>query len=291
MGSATRIFLLLLALTVFCLCHTATVEFEAFKSSLDGIHQLHDGIEFVYQLPQNIETLKLRGVVMLAHGCSHQSTDWWPKGKSCPNCIGLPVETSIVKDGLERNFAMIAITSDNRLHKCWTDPDISRVTKVIDFFYINILKDYAKSLPLHLLGGSSGGGFVGYLAQSTMLSPIPQSICVQISPLKVLSNYFKTPVLFVLMPKDDSTLRRVERTSSKLKSFNKILRAEDKAITPTFFFDHSHGEISKGDSAKVYQSFLESQYINAGSLKLLDDPRTTDWRTVSRMVSKLALSR
>ena len=42
------------------------------------------GAEFVYQRP----IVPIVGIVFMAHGCSHSSTDWWPKGSGCADCIG-----------------------------------------------------------------------------------------------------------------------------------------------------------------------------------------------------------
>jgi hypothetical protein len=144
--------------------------------------------EFVYQqsLLQNNPT----AVVVLFHGCQHSSTDWWPQSASCVNCIGLPIETTIVQAALDANFFVIAISSKNRKnHRCWNAMDINPVSKIINHAYINYLNSNY-SIPLHLLGASSGGMFIGMLSLKHKINRNVSSICVQISGVHQFQTFF-----------------------------------------------------------------------------------------------------
>lgn len=188
-----------------------------------------------------------------------KATDWWPRSPSCPQCIGLPVEREIVLEALRQDILPVALSSSNRAHKCWTGRDIPVASRLIAHIYTRYLQsDY--SIPLYLLGASSGGSFVGMLGQSKTTKPKVSAICVQIM---ALNNYSSLPPsLFVLMARDTATLRHVERNAAHLKDCS-VLRAEEKPITPTFFYDHGQA-LSKEDSAAV-QTALKT----AGREKLL----------------------
>jgi hypothetical protein len=126
-------------------------------------YELPGGIQIVYQIP---EKGQVSGVLFLAHGCSHSATDWWPKSEFCQPCIGLPIERSIVQRALNSGMAVIAVSSSNRQNKCWVqNNDLLPVSKALQFLFEKIRIHAGTRPPLYLLGVSSGGSFVGYLAQ------------------------------------------------------------------------------------------------------------------------------
>jgi len=138
---------------------------------------LHD-IEFLYQFPIDPITNDYhqpKGVLFLAHGCSHSATDWFPRSINCTKCLGLPVEQTIVKESLNQKFIVLVITSVNRFNKCWSYSDVTRVAMVINHMYNSVIpstydistttgmsssKFKTLSLPLFLLGASSGGKYI-----------------------------------------------------------------------------------------------------------------------------------
>lgn len=248
------------------------------KIELKGNWENFDGVEIVYQLPPKEKTPT--GVLFVAHGCSHSSTDWWPKSTACPKCIGLP---TIVTEGLRRNLLVIGISSSNRNHKCWTHQDIKPVTKAINYIYKSYLNTDL-TVPLFLLGASSGGAFAGLfgLGNSELL-PQVRAVCVQISAIhKTLS----VPVLFNLMEKDRDTIAMVEeKKATQYPGGYKILISPALPITATFFSEHSAVRSAK-DSESIQKALLNAGYLNKETLHLLDDPRRSDWRSV-RMCSCL----
>ena len=46
--------------------------------------QVLAGAEVVWQKPAG----QAKGVLFVAHGCSHGAIDWWHKADGCPLCIG-----------------------------------------------------------------------------------------------------------------------------------------------------------------------------------------------------------
>lgn len=235
-----------------------------------------DSIEMVYQLPSPLDSIK--GVLFVAHGCSHAATDWWPQSTSCPKCTGLPVEMSIVREAVfNRKFAVIAISSGNRIHKCWSAKDIPKVQRAIQYFYGGVLE--GRTLPLYALGASSGGSFVGFLAQQTKMSPSVASICVQISSVGGDRLSDLPPTMFVLMSRDAHTLSHVTAVSDVIRT-KSIVKTSPKIITPDYFSQHSNNFITLSESRILQSSLVKEKFIDADSLLLLEDPRETPWREV-----------
>ncbi len=244
-------------------------------------------IEGVYQLPKESP----KGVLFVAHGCSHSATDWWSRDDNiCRQCTGLPVERSIVKEAvLSYGFAVIAISSFDRDSKCWSGKDAPRVIKMLKHFYENVLRIDLQSqqnipttaqliIPLYMLGASSGGSFVGLLSQHNGLRPRPSAICVQISTMNVYGDV--PPVAFVLMNRDERTRYFVKERVLPILNKSTLILTSEQRIDKSYFRDHSHGAISAEDSQKIYQALLSSGMINSQSGLLMQDPRASDWRTV-----------
>ena len=120
-------------------------------------------IEVVYQLPPQ---LPVQGLLFLAHGCSHSATDWWPKSSTCESCIGLPIERKIVEEALRNGYLAVAQSSHNRKRKCWDSADSPRAVAALQHLMAKF--NLPRNIFVHLLGASSGGGFVGKLALQTL---------------------------------------------------------------------------------------------------------------------------
>eukprot|EP01038_Epipyxis_sp_PR26KG_P016441 gene16441-22414_t len=261
-------------------------------SNLVGQHtKLNDQIELVYQIPNNKENARqLTGVLALFHGCQHAGTDWWPQSSTCSSCIGLPVEQTIVANALKRNYAVIAITSQNRDHKCWTHHDILPVSLAITHFYKTILvvKDFSPSLPtppLFLLGASSGGSFVGSFSsnQNLLQNGLKVSaVCVQIMTITDFKN--ASPSIFLLMKNDRRMIKYVNLgiNESKLNdqiNANKfqVKICDPKSINEDYFYRHN--VLSQEDSLILHKAFIRYGIIDKVSFLLIDDPRSNSkWR-------------
>jgi hypothetical protein len=206
---------------------------------LNGIYSVLDGKEFVYQLPQG----KIEGVVILAHGCAHSSTDWWPKTDTCEKCIGLPIEKTIVKESLNRNILPIAISSSDRRHKCWMPHDRVYVSKIMNHFYSSVLKiDDLNHYPIYMLGASSGGSFVGLYGTAHHHTGMNfTALCIQISSLYAQKIDSSPPIIFVHMMKDKRTSSDISEMREKLKQRNVDtyeIHCHPKKLYSSFFYDH-----------------------------------------------------
>lgn len=253
---------------VFALCI-----WDVKSTNLLGRYVNQDGVEYVYQLPG---VKGVVGVVFLAHGCSHSSTDWWPQGSFCASCLGLPVELTLVRFALSLGYAVIAVSSSNRSHKCWMNTDRDRVSATLNIFYANNLqKDY--SIPLYMVGASSGGAFVASLAQSNTLQAKVGAICVQINSARKPTA---VPTLFVLMDRDEATLQDVrEKAAAGFFAEHRVLLCRPKTVTPNYLF--SMGAVrSEAASSAVHRALLRHGLLDRNTFFLLDDPRRSSWRQV-----------
>lgn len=255
--------------------HVETViESTAHIYPLVGQYLSLNGIEAVYQLPTPLENID--GVLFVAHGCSHAATDWWPKSTSCTKCTGLPIEMSIAREAIyNQKFAVLAISSLNRVHKCWNAKDIPRVQEMISYFYSNIIP--GKNVTLHALGASSGGSFVGFLSQQKQDISI-SSACVQISSVGGGKLASMPPTIFVLMSRDEHTVNHVKAVTSEIPK-SKVLVTSPKEVGPDYFFLRSNKMISLEESKLIHKALYEDGIIDSKHF-LIDDPRTTEWREV-----------
>ena len=254
-------------------------------------------LEYLYQIPTS---KSIKGILFVAHGCSHQATDWFDKDeKLCPTCIGLPVEKTIVIKALKSNYAVLAMTSTNRKHKCWSHVDIEPSAAVLkDFFnklYTTNALEKDTMVPIHLLGASSGGSYVGMMAMNMpRLGFRISSICVQIMALRGETPLAKThspipPTLYIHMVKDQHISNLVHDSIVRLKHENipvEELQCKSKPITSTFFYDHGK-VLNLEDSKKLHLALLENNYIEKTSYELIDDPRQSGWRKIFKMALPL----
>lgn len=240
---------------------------------LIGQYLALEGIEAVYQLPSSSDSIE--GVLFVAHGCSHSATDWWPKSTACMKCTGLPVEMNIVREAIySHKFAVIAVSSMNRVHKCWNSKDIPRVQEIIKYFYSSIIP--GKNVSFHALGASSGGSFVGFLSQNKFEIPIA-SACIQISSIGGDRISIMPPTMFILMSKDSHTINHVKSSMNTIAK-TKLLVTSPKEIKQEYFHVHSNSFISLEESRAIHASLVENHFLNSENY-LLEDPRTTEWRS------------
>lgn len=283
-----------LAITVFC--SNLNGQFLNVGGKYEVVSIVHPDresaiqqIEIVYEIPSSI----IRGVIFVAHGCQHSSIDWWRQSSTCPNCRGLPMEVSITSKALEMGLIVIAISSNNRMHKCWTQKDLYPTIEALKYLYHKLSITF-ENTPLFLLGVSSGGSFVGSLAQmiptlsedATRISgPVKVAgICVQISNIVFHSEDFTRipPTYFVYMSKDANLSKQVTKTAEVIKRHLipvETHSCDDKVVDDSFL--QSLEYLNSNDRSYLMQSLRLNKIISSNG-KLLNDPRSTssNWRQV-----------
>lgn len=244
------------------------------------LHRIED-IEFVYEVPS-----QPLGVLVLAHGCGHSATDWFPKSIECESCLGLPIEQRIVNHSLSQGLFTLAISSKDRNSKCWTSADRSRVVKILTYVHDEILNftRTGKKTPLFLMGISSGGSFVGSLAYTNLpLGFKLFGVCVEISTFELPRHPVADPpaVIYVTMPRDTYTTARVSKAMvhiSKFSSYHAVFSASPKPLSPDFF--SQFGTLNLTQSTR-FVSALKNHGFLTTEMYLQSDPRSSEWRQVN----------
>jgi len=234
-----------------------------------------DSLEFVYEtLP---EGRKVKGLVFLAHGCSHSGTDWWDKSDRCRKCIGLPEEKRIVARLIEEDYVPVAVSSQDRLEtRCWHEADITPLWKAIKIVRekLNLSTE-----PLFAFGASSGGTFVSRLGidpASGFTATAPQ-LLIESHPKKAHNK--ASPIFFTYMA-SYGTRSMYERLVEDYKKNGYNIRAQfipPLPVIPTFFSDRIEA-ISPKTSRLMVAALREADLLDESGM-LRENPRGSAWRT------------
>jgi len=80
-------------------------------------------------------------IALLLHACTHSALKFFsPSPGTCDGCVGLSEELAIVREVLQRKYAVLAVTSADRKSGCWgggggkRSSDIDRVRYALDYF-------------------------------------------------------------------------------------------------------------------------------------------------------------
>ena len=256
---------------------------SAISASLLGIYDNIKGIEAVYQLPKSPKL-----IVVLLHGCSHSATDFYPKNEKCINCIGLPVEVSIVTELLTNNAIPLAISSRNRDHKCWSveEDDTKLISESILYFLQHIVRD--TTLPIYIFGASSGGSYASYYSQHASQHGVTISgVIVQISPLHINTmppTGYNIPNAIIHMSKDKRMSKYIRHQITKLATYFPI---QEYIIHPIpLSIQHFSPILNSIDANNFINALYKAGLLN-DTYYLLHDPRevrimTPSWRAIAQ---------
>lgn len=231
------------------------------------------GVDVLFAEPSR----KVEGILFVAHGCSHSNTDWF---LGCDGCIGLPEERAIVEIGLNLNLVVVAVSSTNRVSKCWNiNKDIERVGTVLKAFSKKYQTIGEKSLRIFAFGASSGGGFVSAIATplkeryglslAGFLSQIAASQIDEASPCQV----------YITMNGDkrtDANAKRLIEIAASTGTSTRHIRIPRLPITSDFFASRVP-EVSMEDSGKMTQALRNAGLLDEAGY-LLENPRRSNWR-------------
>lgn len=128
------------------------------------------GISVAYHVP--FPSNQLAGVVLLFHACRQSASDWFT----------LPEHRRLASQLLRHRLAILAITSSNRITKCWStrhpaskNYDIARVRLALRQWSIS--QGIAHGAPFYAVAVSSGASFLSVL--SAAQPPIIPSLASQ----------------------------------------------------------------------------------------------------------------
>lgn len=228
----------------------------------------------------------VKGLLFVAHGCSHSHTDWF---SDCGDCIGLPEERAIVQIGLNHGLVVVAISSSDRMSKCWNlENDIEPVGQVLQ----ELAKRYqppnqgndSHQIPVFAFGASSGGAFVSGIA-----TPLKDRFGMALSGFlsQIAARQTDEAALcqvYITMNGDPGTDARAQQLVSQLASTTttatkvpmKHIRIPPLPILPEFFASRIP-EITAKDSARMFQALRDGGLLDKGGY-LLESPRRSNWR-------------
>jgi predicted alpha/beta-hydrolase family hydrolase len=216
-----------------------------------------------------------RGIMLLAHGCGHAATHFWPQSSACRSCIGLPEELRVVSAALRRGLVAVAVSSTDRRSGCWSARDAGRVRAVL----ASVRRELAMpKAPLYVLGASSGGRFALMMPS---LGFELKGIVAQVMgvPVRALVPQPFPPTLFVHMPRDAQTARAVGRCVRALREAR--VRVHEIQATPLpideAFFSRRIDGISEGRSAALVRALASRGLLEPDSSLLRMDPRRSRW--------------
>ncbi|PXF48357.1 hypothetical protein BWQ96_01817 [Gracilariopsis chorda] len=197
---------------------------------------------------------KLRGVALLFHGCSQNAEDWF----------SLPEHKLVSSELLRQRFALLALTSQNRVTGCWStrfpsreNEDVMRVKVAVRQWMTE--HQIASAVPITALGVSSGATMLSVLAHELPIA----SQALYISPgnqraLRNASDKYPS-TLFVHLATDQyyappSSIAAARRT---LVRRNVALVGElslpNVPFTATTFHDHEP-QLTKEVSQRLYEA-------------------------------------
>lgn len=263
-AASARLVLLLMALP----SSEAQSSGAQYSAALGGV------AEAMWELPAQRTP---HAIMFLAHGCNHQGTDFWAPSTACPRCLNLPEERRIVRFALEAGYAVLAVTSQDRMSGCWdfsTDGPIVRTVLAHWRSQVGL----SASLPLVALGASSGGAFVLQLPQLVPCAAIVSQI-MAVPPSMLAANH--PPTLFVHMPRDARTALYVTKCIKRLHSSGGVAGSiEVHPQKPTAAFFQERVERLAPSTAAALHTALKPFLDSSGLLK--HDPRGSAWREALR---------
>ena len=235
-----------------------------------------DGVDVIWQRPA---TDTVRGLLFVAHGCSHSHTDFWLSSPSvCPECLGLPEELAIVDMALLHGLVVVAVSSHDRKSKCWSFQDGSIVAKVV-LELGQRLKLGDK--PIFAFGASSGGSFVG----SSLVKALGDRLNGFIAQIAAPQPDLKTarPGVYITMNRDVRSDHSAEAAVQKMKEGGvqaKHIRLGPVALNDRFFSDRIH-VYNQVQSEKMVQALRDAKMLDTSGM-LKDSPRVSSWRSIVR---------
>ena len=270
------------------------------------------GVDVMWQGDGDERFGSWRGILFVAHGCSHSHTDFWaPDDTICPECMGLPEERAIVKLAIDYNLVVVALSSQDRGSKCWSAQDGSIVAEVLKAMQSRlqaslvgranneqfVADDRAPpSPPILAFGASSGGYFVQtelakYMEAAGLgLDGIIGQIAGRALDVSELKNKEKlTCIVYLTMNRDERTNRAAASAVQQLKEGMKIvehIRLPPLPVSESFFVDRIGSDIYSNQESKTMVQALRTAGLLDNSGFITADPRQSNWRSVLQAYAK-----
>ncbi|KAL7567960.1 hypothetical protein ACA910_019670 [Epithemia clementina (nom. ined.)] len=277
-----------------------------------------EGIEYLWQMPipernsnaakSTTTAIPVKAILFVAHGCKHSATDWWSSSSSssstvtssftsCPECIGLPEERAIVQLARERGMLVVAVSSRDRVQKCWKKSDGPRIVQVLTHIlgqlhldHVNNSKDGTTPteliVPIFGLGSSSGAEMVGSilpraLYEAAATTSNKSGMDFRLNGV-ILQNKLPNdrhdrfiPAAYITLPMsglDDKITDYI--TQERQKRPSKQINLLPYKIGPSFFHGRIPDIIPISVSEKIYQQLRQVNLVDEHGI-LWQNPKDT----------------
>ncbi|KAL2930831.1 Poly(3-hydroxyoctanoate) depolymerase [Bienertia sinuspersici] len=225
--------------------------------------------EVIWQIPSHS-----KAVLFIAHGCGGTALNFWDPCPECLNCVGLPEEKQIVHDAIAQRFAILVIT---KTEECWSyEKDGLKVEEILKWW---LEKHALVKHPFVGLGASSGGDFLSVLATKITFSSIVVMIAsTRFDKMESIPNDYP-PTLFVHMPKDERTKKKIDTQVEMLKKKGikvQEIKCMEFPVTANWLSDRVPS-LDPATSSKLIRLFRDKGFTDTkGYMKY--DGRVAPWR-------------
>lgn len=238
--------------------------------------------EVVHAMPKT----KPKNIALLLHACSHDALKFFSPSATCPRCIGLSEEMQISRILLKQNYAILAITSQDRQSKCWSNADVPRVRSA--------LLEFQSMLPTNrtnviAIGASSGGKFAAQLAVEGIVDAalvMVMSLGSNLRAKLVQMNNDMPPVYLAPMPRDIKMSAGARRDYQEMKRINaKVPVVFDNttcvalSVTSEYLFQRVPG-MTKTMANAIVDELIRAKHLDPITGLLIKDPTISDWRII-----------
>lgn len=248
--------------------------------------------ETVFAIPA---TKHIKGVIVLLHACTHNALKFFSPSPKCVLCIGLSEELRIASILLAREYAILAISSGDRISGCWSNHDKANVQAAFAEFQtmLNLFQDNSEQRTYNsiAIGASSGGKFAAELAADGIV----QSALVMVMSLgpilreRLTTMGSKMPHIYLApMPRDarvtQATVADFQKMANVLgrASERRLVLDTTTCVSLPVTAQYLHGRVPhmKQDMAeKIVQALVNAQHLDS-DLFLIKDPTSSNWRSV-----------
>ena len=239
--------------------------------------------EVVYALPA---TKPLRGIALLLHACTHNALKFFSPSPTCEQCVGLSEELRISRILLNKGYAILAVTSQNRQSGCWTNPDMSKIRTALEEFQALIPEKVSSVIAI---GASSGGGFATEVAANGN-SKAALVMVMSLGPVlreRLMKMGDNMPLVYLApMPHD---IRTTSKAKTDYEEMTKILGDSLRVVfdettcvslpVSPDFLNERVPHMRRGMAAKIVKALAEAKHLDS-NLFFTRDPTRSNWRDV-----------
>ncbi|KAJ7527570.1 hypothetical protein O6H91_16G061200 [Diphasiastrum complanatum] len=224
-------------------------------------HEKREGVDVLWQVPD-----QPRAVLFIAHaGGGNPGTYWDHHPPNLNSYIGVQEHAKIVRYALSRSCAVIAVKSVKDYWQDWP-PEASQDAINVKLILTTWLSEHGlQDLPLTALGAASGGNFVSVLALTVRFSAIVIMISHGVTRSFERSDGTYPPTLFIHMPKDAFTSKKVAEEIDTLRSKGipaKGIACSEFPVYPQALVDHTPGFCFES-AAKIYLEMISEGVLSS----------------------------